>query len=74
MIEISFTITIQDVKNICDSKGYSFDEKDYIEILNDIKRIYELNIKQDINEYIEGQAFNHMSNITFSSIKTLRDI
>jgi|TARA_R100001460_G_scaffold75836_1_gene116939 hypothetical protein len=72
MIEISFTITIQDVKNICDSKGYSFDEKDYIKILKDIKRIYELNIKQDINEYIEGQAFNHMANITYKKRKSFR--
>ena len=68
MIEISFTITIQDVKNICDSKGYSFDEKDYIKILKDIKRIYELNI----NEYIEGQAFDHMANITYKKRKSFR--
>tara|TARA_R100001440_G_scaffold3729_2_gene8807 strand:- start:7491 stop:7826 length:336 start_codon:yes stop_codon:yes gene_type:complete len=64
MKKVNFTITTEDVKDICNREGLkSMDQKDFETILKDVKRIYELNIKQEIGEYIYGQAFNHYNKL-----------
>ena len=63
-MKVNFTITTDDVKNVCDREGMKYlSQSDHEQILKDTKRIYELNIKQDICEYIYGQAFNHLNKL-----------
>ncbi len=38
-------------------------QSDYEQILKDTKKFYKMNIKQDICEYIYGQAFNHLNKL-----------
>tara|TARA_B100000963_G_scaffold75320_1_gene63491 strand:- start:46115 stop:46363 length:249 start_codon:yes stop_codon:yes gene_type:complete len=64
IMKVNFTITTDDVKNVCDREGMKYlGQSDHEQILKDTKRIYELNIKQDICEYICGQAFNHLNKL-----------
>jgi len=63
-MKVNFTITTDDVKDVCDREGLKFlSDSDHQQILKDTKRIYQLDIKKDICEYIHGQAFNHLNKL-----------
>ncbi len=63
-MKVNFSISTEDVKSVCEREGFNFlSSEDHAQILKDTKKIYELNIKDDMREYIAGQTFNHVSKL-----------
>ena len=63
-MKVNFCISTEDVKVVCEREGFYFlSSEDHEQILKDTKKIYELNIKDDMREYIAGQTFNHVSKL-----------
>jgi len=63
-MKVNFSISTEDVKSVCEREGFNFlSSEDHEQILKDTKKIYELNIKDDMREYIAGQTFNHVSKL-----------